>query len=97
LGRLEGTDTTNAQADACPEMLTNLGTPCTFALVSFGSATLGVTPSSGIWAALPPMAAAHLRPSFMPSNLVLASFPFPFAFPVYVSSSPISLTRWHFL
>jgi hypothetical protein len=37
------------------------------------------------------MAAAPLRDSIVPGSLVRASFPFAFAFPVYVFSSPISL------
>jgi hypothetical protein len=40
------------------------------------------------------MAAALARPYFVPGSLVRASFPF--TFPVYVSYSPISLTRWPF-
>jgi hypothetical protein len=49
-----------------------------FAFVSFGSATLRVTPSIGIWVALPPMAAAPVRHSL---------FLFLFMFPLHESPS----------
>jgi hypothetical protein len=40
------------------------------------------------------MAAAPMRFSPVPDSLVHGSFPFAFAFSVYLSSSPISLARW---